>query len=180
MLPLNSRRWCTFKTYFGKAADLPERIHRWQRAIGEADEKSLWHDLWEMFLHQFTITDAAYAVTPNIVAELQRVAPAERFDYLVDVGLVEAARRKEKAPRLPDDLAEEYHAAIRQARGFAISCLSLELPKEEFRYLISTLCSLHGHDVLGDMLFHQDCICGECPQCGEHVYPEEIQDSGYC
>jgi hypothetical protein len=33
--------------------------------------------------------------------------------------------------------------------------------------------------VLGDLLFDLDGLCGECPKCGNLVYADEIQESGY-
>jgi hypothetical protein len=98
----------------------------------------------------------------------------------MDVSLIESARQTDEgSPELETDLAESYHAAISQARRLAIGLLSLEWPKIEFRYLLSLLASLHGHGVMGFLVFNLDCLCGRCPKCDELVYPEEIHESGY-
>jgi hypothetical protein len=179
MLSLDSPRWKSFSTYFGSPEQVPQRLASWRESIGGPDEDLQWSELWEQFLHQFTITDAAYAAVPHVVGDLDRVAPRKRFDYLVELALIEGARQSAGAPELASDLAHPYYTAMAKARHLAVECLSLELPKIEFRYLLSILASLHGHGVLGDLIFHLDCLCGECPKCGEFVYPDEIQGSGY-
>ena len=179
MLPLDSPRWKSFSVYFGTPGQVPTRLESWRKSIGGPVEDSEWSDLWEQFLHQGTITDAAYAAVPHIVQELERITPGKRFDYLVEVALIESARHVTGSPGLAPDLADAYHAAIAHARQLAVECLSLGWPKIEFRYLLSILATLHGHDVLGDLLLNLDSLCGECEKCGERVYPEDIQKSGY-
>jgi len=97
----------------------------------------------------------------------------------VDVGLIESARQQAEAPALPPDLSDAYHAAIARARQLALECLPLDWSKVEFRFLLSIVSNLHGHGVMGDLLFNLDCLCGKCPKCGEFVYPDEIAQSGY-
>jgi hypothetical protein len=180
MLPLDSPRWKSFSTYFGTPEQVPQRLASWRQSIGSPDEESQWCDLWEQFLHQGTITDAAYAAVPHVVWELDRVEPRKRFDYLVELALIESARQTDGgAPALAADLADSYHAAIREACRLSVMLLSLEWPKIEFRYLTSILASLHGHGGLGDLIFHLDGLCGQCPRCSEFVYPDRVQDSGY-
>ena len=125
------------------------------------------------------ITDAAYAAVPHIVHALSRVAPKNRLDYLTDIVFIDDDRRLPEAPKLPEDLAEVYHAAIGEARRLAIECLSVEWGKIEFRYILSVIATLHGHGFLGSMLFNLDSLSGPCPKCGEEVYPDTLQDSGY-
>jgi hypothetical protein len=45
----------------------------------------------------------------------------------------------------------------------------------ETRYLLAAAAALMGHKKLADVLNHLDCICQECPKCGECVYPDELQ-----
>ena len=178
VLPLDSPRWAEFEVYFGQPRQVPERLALWRESIGGPAEKRRWSELWEQFLHQFSITGAAYAAVPHVVGELNRISARDRFEYLVEIGLIESARQSEGAPALPEDLAPAYFGAVDEAKRLSAALLSLEWPKVEFRYVLSVLASLHGHGVMGDMLFHLDCICGEC-RCGEVVYPDEVQQSGY-
>ena len=125
------------------------------------------------------ITDAAYAAFPHIVRALNGVAPKKRLNYLADITWINDDRQLPEAPELPKDLAEAYHAAIDQARSLAIECLSVEWEKIEFRHLLSIVASLHGHGFLGSVLFNLDSLSGECPKCGETVYPDTLENSGY-
>jgi hypothetical protein len=56
---------------------------------------------------------------------------------------------------------------------------SVELSKEEFRYLIAVICVLRGHAGPGELLVNLRVISGSCPKCGASVWPQEIKDSGY-
>lgn len=179
MLSLDSLRWESLRTYRGAGAELPAAIRKWREAIGGEEEEPLWTDLWERFLHQGTITDAAYAAAPHVVQELKRIAPQNRLDYLVQLGIVESARASQVSPDLPEYLADSYNEAVMEARSYAVACLSLGLRKAEFRYLVSALCSFYGHGELGNLIFDLDALHGVCPECGEWVYPEDIQESGY-
>ena len=156
MLPLDSPRWAEFEVYFGQPRQVPERLALWRESIGGPDEKRRWSELWEQFLHQFTITDAAYAAMPHVVVRLNHIPARGQFEYLLDVGLIESARQHEGAPALTEDLASAYFAAVEEAKRLAVALLTLDWPKVEFRYVLSMLASLHGHGVMGDMLFHLD------------------------
>jgi len=101
MLPPDSPRWKSFSVHFGTPEQVPERLASWRESIGGPDEASNWSDLWEQFLHQGTITDAAYAAVPHIVRELERIAPMNRLNYLVEVAEIESARHETTSPRLP-------------------------------------------------------------------------------
>ncbi len=45
------------------------------------------------------------------------------------------------------------------------------------RYLLAAVAALQGHSKLAKILQDMDCIRGECPRCGESVYPQELQDA---
>jgi len=180
MLPLDSPSWSGFKTYFGQPSELPHRIRRCQQSIGTGEEETTWNALWGEFLHQGTITDAAFAVVPYVIQELGRIAPERWLTYFVELGLIEADRQRDTSPRVPADLSESYQNAVRHGRLIAVRALELELPRVEFRYLISALCSLHGHGGLGGILFKFDGMGDNCPKCGDWVYASEILESGYC
>jgi hypothetical protein len=125
--------------------------------------------LRDYFLHQFSITDAAYAVLPHAVAGLRGVPVAERTDYLLDLAFIEAARLGPYAPPLPKDLADAYQSAVIGARAIACEGLGAGLSKPDFRYLLCSISALHGHPGLGRMLLHLEAL-----------EPEEVTCSGYC
>ena len=73
---------------FRYAEQVPQRLDPRRQWIGNSNEEPQWSDLWELFLHQCTITDAAYAAVPHVVRELSRVEPRKRFDYLVELAVL--------------------------------------------------------------------------------------------
>jgi hypothetical protein len=180
MWSLDDKRWRSLRTFFHSGRTLPGLIRRWQAGLGSPEAEEVWAELRDLFLHQLTITNAAYAVLPYMVAGLERVPVGKRLNYLVDLGVSEAARRNPGSPAFPDGLAEAYKASIEAARPFAIGLLGRRMPRSDYRWLVGVVCSVHGHPRLADLLFNLDCMCGECPKCGEVVYPDETQASGYC
>lgn len=179
MLPPNSPRWRTLKTFCYSGVELRDQVQRWRDAIGTADAKRVHLELRDFFLQQYSITDAAYAVIPHLVEELERLPPKERISCLIDVRLTELATYSPHLPPMPADLEVDYSVALKKAKPIAERCLSLKLSKENFRYLIAVICILRGHAGLGDLLVHLHEIAGECPKCGETVFPKEFRDSGY-
>lgn len=179
MWSLDSTKWATLSTFFGDPSDLPGHLRRWQDALGTSTEEDVYADFYECFLHQATITDAAYAVVPYIVEALDQRRTKRVFDYVTDLGLIEANRLTPHSPKMPEGLDIKYADAIARAQSHAVGLLSVDRPKPDFRYLLCAIAGLYGHPVLAFILFHLDCITGECANCGEQVYPEEIQKSGY-
>jgi hypothetical protein len=124
------------------------------------------------------ITDAAFAITPHLVAEFARLPGRRLLEYVVDVGVTESCRQVEERI-VPEDLAPAYNAAVASCRRAALDVVAVDLEKIDFRYALAALGFLLGHPKLGDILFHLDCISADCPKCGASVAPEEIQGSGY-
>ncbi|HKB00836.1 MAG TPA: hypothetical protein VKD90_01395 [Gemmataceae bacterium] len=175
MLPLESERWQSLRTFFGESKDLPDRIRRWLKVAGRPEADPRWRDFAEQYLHQTTITDAAYAVVPYLASALDRFPPPARLAYVINIACVESAVQKEYAPQLPDDLAGDYRSAVEHTRGAAAELLPAPWSKPEFVGLVAALCCLHGHDQLGDILFDPYGAVGRCPECRRYVFPENLQ-----
>jgi hypothetical protein len=172
MLPLDSPRWHKLKTFTPEPARLPGLVDQWRQANVPKKATALWRELVDFFLHQFSITDAAYAVLPYVAAELQRMPPRQQFDYIVDASLVEAARLLPQAPKMPKDLAASYEVGVRQVRDVACSCLTAGLPKPQFLYLLCSLSNLSGHPQLGQVLFKLGLGDVEIDEIAEFGYIE--------
>jgi hypothetical protein len=68
MLPLDDDRWEQLTTFFEKPEDLPKTLAIWLASIGSEQEGTIYReDLLDLFLHQVTITNAAFAVVPWLV-----------------------------------------------------------------------------------------------------------------
>ncbi len=178
LLPLDSPRWMELTTFFDRSQELPLLVERWYVSVGHDTAGEAWSEVQTEILHQFSTIDAAYAVSPYLADALHKASPTERLIYLVDLGLIEAARQTE-GPLPPDDLIADYQQAIVIARHAVLADIRVGVEASEFRYYLTTIANLFGHPKLGDLLFNLGCIEAQCPQCGAWAYPEEIQKSGY-
>jgi hypothetical protein len=79
MLPLDSPRWSELDTFFDASGKVPAILNEWIAAIGFDQEMTIYLRDWhELFLHQGTTTNAAYAVVPWIVAHCARAETNNR------------------------------------------------------------------------------------------------------
>jgi hypothetical protein len=122
MLPLNSRRWRTVETFchapgVSGGVEVRDLLKRWRDAIGTSDAKRLYRQLRDYFTQQYSIKDAAYAVIPHVVKELERLPPTDRVWCLIDIGVTELATVNPHQPGLPDDLEDDYLAGNRPRPG---------------------------------------------------------------
>jgi hypothetical protein len=156
MLALNSPDWKNFKTYAGAPEELPESLQFWREAIGTPDEEGEWGRLRDQFLCQHTIKDSAIAIVPHICPLLATTTLALRHYYVVDLGQVYMAWRREPIESVPPHLVASYEEAIVSIRSCACECLTQPLHPIEFRYLLSACAALCGHSDLGRFLFTLD------------------------
>src|SRR5262245_19789532 len=124
MLPLHDHRWGELTTFFGEPEKLPVVLREWLASIGGDEEETIYRrDLFDQFLHQGTITNAAFAVVPWLVDVCHRGRTSYRLEYLTDVALVEANRLKyglychrEGTEQYPEWLMSDYRQAIVESR----------------------------------------------------------------
>jgi hypothetical protein len=180
MLSLDSPRWSAFKTYFGSASEIPERISRWQQSIGSNTEGDEWRELADFVLHQGTIVEAAIVIVPHIVPHIHRIPARGRLDYIIRIGMIHSAWHGSRRPQAVEEFVQDYERAIRDLQPLALACLTEQWDRVEFRFLVAACCSLCGHTGLGDVLFSLDGIGCVCPKCGDSLWPKEIHESGYC
>lgn len=134
MLELADSRWSGLTCFFGEAADIPKAIERWLDSLGSDPERDAYFDgLRELFLHQLTITNAAFAVVPWLLHACAQSGPCLRWLYMTDIAVVEANRlehgvyfNREGTPEYPGWLMPEYHVAIARARDVATELIQLD------------------------------------------------------
>ena len=128
MLPLDSPRWIELDTFFGNPERVPVVLAEWVDAVGFDEATTIYQrDLFNLFLHQGTITNVAYAVVPWLVAHCTRAEDAtDRACYVCDVALVEFNRLthgiyyvREGGDREPEWLMTDYRQAVEAARPMA-------------------------------------------------------------
>jgi hypothetical protein len=153
MLQLDDDRWGYLTTFFGKPDEVPQVLRVWLASIGTDQEDTIYRrDLFDLFLHQATITNAAFAVVPWLVHVCKREKTPWRAEYLTDVALVEANRLKygvyanrEGTEETPAWLMVDYHRAIAEAREIVDDVIESEGDKEWKRGLVAMKPALYGN-----------------------------------
>ena len=152
MLPLDDDKWKQLSTFFGESENLPSVIRDWLKSIGSDQEVIVYcRDLSELFLHQATITNAAFAVVPWLVHVCKEGGTKFQVEYLTDVALVEANRLKygvyfnrEGTQEYPEWLMLNYQQAIMAARNLVDEIIEAEHNEDRKRGLVAMKPALFG------------------------------------
>ena len=144
MLDLQNPRWNELHPFFGSPADVPRAIAEWLLSIGFDQEEVVYaRDLQQLFLHQATISDVAFAVVPWLVEAATNRCSSLAIQYISDVAMIEMNRRERGTywPKgvagqgSPDWLASDYQAAIQAAQPLAEDLIDSE-NRDEWRDML--------------------------------------------
>jgi hypothetical protein len=175
---LNHRNWSHGKRseWTPDAPFIPDVL---AELLKDPSDQKRFDDLWPWFCSEGTTWAAAYAVVPYMVALAKRLPPDQRFEYLCVVGLVVAHSCPELGEpfEIKDYLKASYQHALSKALPLVAEALVHRRDVTETRYLLAAVAALHGHRKLAEVLQDMDAISGECPKCGELVWPEELQEA---
>ena len=152
MLPLDSPLWSELDAFFGGPKNMPHVLSEWVDSVGFDQEMTNYRELHEVFLHQGTTTNIAYAVVPWILNHLSRSELQQQASYLHDIGLVEFRRLtcglhflREGGEAEPSWLMQDYHEAIQQAQSMAEDVLDQGLSDSVRTTLWQVLPALFGN-----------------------------------
>jgi hypothetical protein len=142
-------------------------------------DRQRFSDLWPWLSSEGTTYAAAYAAAPYMVAFAERLPPEQRFEYLCVVGIVEANSCPEGGASyaIKEYLRAGYRRALSKALALIGETLGVGHDASDTRYLLAAAAALKGHRKLAKVLQDMDCISGDCPKCGETVFPEELQQA---
>jgi hypothetical protein len=186
MLPLNDPRWKELShrawskgarsPFDPGAPSAPEELARLMETPSDIKR---FRALWPYLCSEGTAWAAAYAAVPYAVELARRLRPEQRFEYLCFIGLVVMYSRPElgESFELEPYLEDSYHRALDEALPLLLETLAGQHDATETRYLLATAAALKGQVKLGLVLEHLGCISGQCPECGEVVFPEELQQA---
>lgn len=172
MIGLDSTRW---KELRATSRDATETRVLLARAY-EGD-RDVFGELFEQICHQFTASEAAYAVVPHLVRMCDESrTSAFQIDALRIVGAVVASRLahpRSSAP-IPRDLETSFQSAL----GPALRCASnlaarADLSPEEGSEVLATIAALRGNYNLSMFIFHTVSEL-YCPNCGESIKYDEV------
>lgn len=185
LLPLDDPRWktlCHRNWSDGRPSasvpDAPFVPDVLALLVEQPERTDLFSDLSEWLCSEGTAWAASYAVVPYAVDFSRRLKPEKRFEYLYFVGLVVQCSCPDmgSAFEVKSFLTSDYQKALELALPLAAESLLDHHDQTETRCLLSTLAALKGHPQIAEVLDNAGCICGECPNCGESVYPDELQN----
>lgn len=153
MLRLDDDRWALLTTFFGEQTDVPKVLTEWLASIGFDQEHSIYFcDLLHLFLHQATITNAAFAVVPWLVNVCTTQQSQFTVEYLTHVALVEANRlrsgvcwNREGTERYPEWIMVDYRQAIIESRNLVDDVIEAEWDEERKRGLVAMKPALYGN-----------------------------------
>ena len=160
MLPLDDDRWSRLTTFFGEPENLPNVLRQWLASIGFDEEDTIYRrDLFHLFLHQNTITNAAFAIVPWLVHVCNTGQSKYTVEYLTDVACVEANRLKfgvygnrKGTEEYPEWLMVDYKQAIVESRNLVDDVIEAEQDHERKHGLVAMKPALYGN---GNLAWHQ-------------------------
>lgn len=146
MLPFEDPRWNELSTFF--EGDLSSVVREWAAAVGFDQEAEIYHSLFNLYLHQNTITNSAFVVVPYIVKYCQHLPPCDRASYLIDVATVEYCRLRhgcwDGSPEL-EWAMQDYHDSINAAQELVENVLDERMDPELREELITLQPVLFGN-----------------------------------
>ena len=153
MLPLADERWGQLTTFFGKPENVPKVLGEWLASIGFDQEETIYQrDLFNLFLHQGTITNVAFAIVPWLVDVAKNGTTTYQVEYLADVAHVEANRltrglyfNREGTEETPTWLMSDYHQAIVESRNLVDDTIDAVQNEERKRELVALKPALYGN-----------------------------------
>lgn len=163
MLSLADPTWGELQSTYGDGTRVAELLARAESGV----PFDRWYDdLFQELCHQYTVSEAAYAALPHLVA-LARENREARKHLLVLAGCCYAFSQLQDTGSVPaDEWEPEWHAAARDAIPLVAEVLSAQqLTESDLRYLFLALAAFHGHRSLALSLEALDAEV-ECPNCG--------------
>ena len=167
MLDLESLNWSELSHAYGPATDTPQLLKR----IYAGPTNDDWADLYATVAHQGSITTAAYAAVPHVVAAARSVSKTDRLPYFSFVAFVLIGYDHKP---IPDAIKADYEAGVAEAARGAVELLSEPLPYIESVYLLQALSAFSGRPVLARIIegFADGEFQLDCPHCSVHLYIE--------
>jgi hypothetical protein len=167
VLPLTDPGWGELQSTHGDGTRVAELL---ARAETGTPFDRWYHELFQELCHQYTVSEAAYAALPHLVA-LARENGEARKHLLVLAGCCYAFAQLPDTQPVPAGWKEEWRGAARDAIPLTAEILSAQqLSESDLRYLFVSLAAFHGHTSLALSLEALDAEV-ECPSCGTVFEP---------
>jgi hypothetical protein len=103
---------------------------------------------------------------PHIIAAARTRQPADRAEYLILAGTIEAMRHKPSSPSPPADIETSYQEALQAAVPVTLEALRIESDRSWFQGLLGALAAFRGFPELGAAISDLEREI-DCPLCEE-------------
>lgn len=162
MLTFDDARWGKLQSTYGDGRRVSGLL---STAASGAPKENWYDDLFQELCHQYSVSEAAYAALPHLVALAAKPGIA-RNDLLVLIGACFASAQLPDAPPIPVELQAEWDSAARQAIPLLGQALAEHgISESELRYLLFAIAALQGNPALAYFIEGFDSEI-ECPNCG--------------
>lgn len=170
MLSLENPMWINLKGNYSTGEHIAELLIRAWNEESVQDWADWYEEVFQELCHQYTLSEAAYAAVPHLVA-IAAERPPVREDCLLLAGFCYACAELPDAPPIPSELVPAWNAAAFQALALLGQVLGERQPAEaRFRNLLAALAALNEHFSLAFVLEALDTEI-ECPNCGVFIDP---------
>jgi hypothetical protein len=165
MLDLFSSRWNDLTHAYGPATDTPKLLRRIHAGPSEGD----WSDLCGSVAHQGSVSEAAYAAVPHVIAACEAAPPGNRLDYLAFVASVVIGYDKKP---IPPDLRSSYDQSLERGRALAQGMLAESHGYSSTIYVIQAWAALSGRIALARIIegLADAEFPLQCPHCERTLY----------
>lgn len=153
MIALDSPAWDQLRHCYGPSSNIPDLLRRLAaNPQPSKGDDGPWEPLWSALCHQGDVYTASYAAVPHIVQiALDATSPID-FSFFLLPARVEIARTRKRGPDIPQDLQQDYFAALRKL----IECAARHAASEwDISMLLSVLAAIaaaKGQPDLADLL----------------------------
>jgi hypothetical protein len=173
MIDLASPQWQTLQTFAGTGEDLPKLILQVAHER-RFDQDSAFGTLFERVYQQYSLSPAAYAVVPHLVAIGSPLSDEQSEELWHSIGLI-AATHDIKLDKAPPGFVDEFRSALLIAERRCIGVLLKKQggPTEIYELSVAAL-GLSGHP-LGQLAMDHYTPEGRaetaatCPRCKTEV-----------
>jgi hypothetical protein len=141
--------------------------------LADPGDEDRFSDLWPYLCSEGTTWPSAYAAMPYFVDMAAALAPEKRADKLSVIGLIVAFGTTEDCP---DEFRDAYLQAQQRTYPLIAEALPVLEGGNDVRWVLATIAALRGQWQLAEVLTDIQSVSGDCPGCGEEVWPDALQE----
>jgi hypothetical protein len=174
-LPLDDPRWDTLGHRAGKGTenDAPHLATELKALLADPGNDDRFGEVWPYLCSEGTTWPSAYAAAPYLVDRAAALPPDKRADTLSVIGLIVGCGDDDACPA---EFRDAYVAAQQRTYPLIGAALPFLDGGSDVRWVLAAIAALRGQRELAEVLTDLQAISGECPECGQEVYPQALQE----